>query len=87
MNVEAASFYKEHGVQAVQPAFEQQQPEGETVVMFCKHCLRYKMGWCPTHQKVRSPYREPYYLVTGDGKRFRLKFDCRKCEMLVIKEA
>ena len=87
MNVEAASFYKEHGVQAVQPAFEQQQPEGETVVMFCKHCLRYKMGWCPTHQKVRSPYREPYYLVAGDGKRFRLKFDCRKCEMLVIKEA
>lgn len=86
MNAQAVSFYKDHGVRDIQPAFERERPVGETVVMFCKHCLRYKMGWCPTYQKVRSPYREPYYLVSGDGRRFRLKFDCKRCEMQVIKE-
>lgn len=86
MNAESALFYRQHDVQHIQPAFEQQQPEGEKVVMFCKYCLRYRMGWCPTYQKERSPYREPYYLVSGDGRRFRLKFDCKRCEMHVIKE-
>lgn len=86
MNAEAVSFYRDHGVQDIQPAFEREQPAGETVVMFCKHCLRYKMGWCPVYQKGRSPYREPYYLVSGDGRKFCLKFDCKLCEMQVIKE-
>lgn len=51
--------------------------------MFCKHCLRYSMGWCPVHHKVKSPYREPYYLVSTDGRRFRLDFDCKVCQMKV----
>lgn len=41
------------------------------------------MGWCPIHQRVRSPYKEPYYLVSNDGKRFRLEFDCKNCQMKV----
>lgn len=32
---------------------------------------------------VRSPYKEPYYLVSNDGKRFRLEFDCKNCQMKV----
>ena len=55
----------------------------DAVLMFCKHCLRYSMGWCPIHQRVRSPYKEPYYLVSNDGKRFRLEFDCKNCQMKV----
>ena len=82
MNARAASFYQEHGVQAVAPAYEKEAVE-DAVLMFCKHCLRYSMGWCPIHQRVRSPYREPYYLVSTDGKRFRLEFDCKNCQMKV----
>ena len=52
--------------------------------MFCRHCLRYSMGWCPVHQKGRSPYREPYYLASSDGRRFRLEFDCKNCQMKVL---
>lgn len=85
MNASAASFYREHGVRQVDAAYEK-APVEEAVLMFCKHCLRYSMGWCPTFQKGKSPYKEPYYLVTGDNKRFRLKFDCRKCEMQVLNE-
>ena len=83
MNKEAFSFYHTHGVRKIAPAFEK-QPTEDAVLMFCKHCLRYAMGWCPTHHKVRSPYKEPYYLVSGDGKRFRLQFDCKNCQMKVL---
>lgn len=82
MNPQAASFYLNHGVQSVAPAFEQEKVE-DAILMFCKHCLRYSMGWCPIHQRERSPYKEPYYLVSTDGRRFRLAFDCKNCQMKV----
>lgn len=85
MNSRAASFYTNHGVQQVAPAYEQ-APVDKAVLMFCKHCLRYSMGWCPIHQRERSPYKEPYYLVSTDGKRFRLEFDCKNCQMKVNAE-
>lgn len=86
MNKEAAAFYQKHGVEKIAPAFEMEHPEG-AALMFCKHCLRYSMGWCPVHHKVKLPYREPYYLVSGDGKKFRLQFDCKNCQMKVYSES
>ena len=44
----AASFYQEHGVQQIAGAYEKERVE-DAVLMFCKHCLRYSMGWCPIH--------------------------------------
>ncbi|EXY71733.1 peptidase U32 family protein [Bacteroides fragilis str. 3986 T(B)9] len=82
MKGQAVSFYAGHGVASIAPAFER-APAEKAVLMFCKHCLRYSMGWCPVHQRERSPYREPYYLVSTDGKRFRLEFDCKNCQMKV----
>ena len=82
MNAGAASFYQKHGVQRIAPAYEK-TPVEDAALMFCKHCLRYSMGWCPTHHKAHSPYKEPYYLVSADGKRFRLEFDCKQCQMKV----
>lgn len=82
MNAQAVSFYAGHGVASIAPAFER-APAEKAVLMFCKHCLRYSMEWCPVHQRERSPYREPYYLVSTDGKRFRLEFDCKNCQMKV----
>ena len=83
MNEGAMSFYQHHGVTRIAPAFEK-RPANDAVLMFCKHCLRYSMGWCPVRHKQKSPFREPYYLVSGDGKRFRLEFDCKHCQMKVM---
>ena len=83
MNEGSMSFYQHHGVTRIAPAFEK-RPTPDAVLMFCKHCLRYSMGWCPVRHKQKSPFREPYYLVSGDGKRFRLEFDCKHCQMKVI---
>ena len=83
MNEGAVSFYQHHGVTRIAPAFEK-RPAPDAVLMFCKHRLRYSMGWCPVCHKQKSPFKEPYYLVSGDGKRFRLEFDCKRCQMKVI---
>jgi collagenase-like PrtC family protease len=83
MNEEAARFYRLHGVTEIAPAFEKQEVR-PAPVMFCRHCLRFTMGWCPQHHSEKSPYREPYYLVLPDSRRFLLEFDCKNCQMKVI---
>ena len=83
-NTRACSFYQEHGVKTIDPAFELKAPD-HVPLMFSKHCLRYSMGWCPTYQKKKSPFREPYYLLYKEV-RLRLMFDCKHCQMLVLKE-
>ena len=83
MNEGAMGFYQKHGVSKIAPAFEK-CPTNDAVLMFCKHCLRYSMGWCPVRHRTKSPFKEPYYLVSADGKRFRLDFDCKNCQMKVL---
>ena len=81
-NGKARSFYQDHGVEQIDPAFEL-SPRKDVPLMFTKHCLRYSMGWCPTYQKDKSPYKKPYYLLYKDT-RLRLQFDCKHCQMLVF---
>ena len=81
-NGKARSFYQDHGVEQIDPAFELSTRK-DVPLMFTKHCLRYSMGWCPTYQKDKSPYKEPYYLLYKDT-RLRLQFDCKHCQMLVF---
>lgn len=83
-NTKAEHFYKRHGVQILDSAFELSQVKN-VPLMFSKHCLRYSMGWCPSFQKQKSPYKEPYFLVYKDI-RLKLQFDCKNCEMLVLKD-
>ena len=80
----AQAFYESHNVADVAPAFEL-EPVEKATVMFCKHCIKQSLGWC-TRTGDRMPYAEPLYLVSGDGRRFRLKFDCKECMMHVLAE-
>ena len=57
--------------------------EGQAL-MTCRFCLRYQMGWCPRQRGPKSQYQEPYYLCSRDGRKFRLEFDCKNCEMKVL---
>lgn len=85
MNDKARQYYQEHGVKEVEWAFEKETVQN-VPVMFCKYCLRYELNGCPIHQKSHLPGKEPYYLVSKDGKRFRLEFDCKNCQMKVYVE-
>lgn len=50
-------------------------------LMQCRHCLRYAFGFCVRHGGVAPLWREPLRLELGDGRRFRLQFDCARCQM------
>ena len=58
---------------------------GEGPIMQCRHCIRYSLGYCVKHGGKRPTWREPLSLVMGDGRRFRLEFDCKNCQMNVLK--
>ena len=56
-----------------------------TPLMTCRFCLRHAWGQCRKEngKMGNGQWKEPLLLVLGDGRRFRLEFDCKKCEMLV----
>lgn len=56
---------------------------GEGPIMQCRHCIRYALGYCIKHGGKRPVWHEPLSLVLGDGRRFRLEFDCKNCQMNV----
>ena len=58
---------------------------GDGPIMQCRHCLRYSLGYCVKRGGKRPTWREPLSLVLGDGRRFRLEFDCQHCQMNVLR--
>ncbi|MCF0196333.1 MAG: U32 family peptidase, partial [Bacteroidaceae bacterium] len=80
----SAEFYQSMGVDGVQPALEL-QPRADATLMFCKYCIQRELGWCP-RQGGRSPYQAPFHLLGKDGRRFRLYFDCKACQMTIKQE-
>ena len=56
---------------------------GDGPVMQCRHCLRYAMGYCVKHGGQHPLWKEPLSLRLGDGRLFRLEFDCKHCQMNV----
>ena len=85
MNAQARTFYQDHGVLSVDDAFEKAVPDN-AVIMFCRHCIKNSMGLCPKNRKQEVKVHEPLYLLSQDGRRFRLRFDCAHCQMEVLAE-
>ena len=52
-------------------------------IMQCRHCIRYSLGYCVKNGGKRPEWHEPLSLILGDGRRFRLEFDCKHCQMNV----
>ena len=80
----AEKFYLEHGVKKIERAAEttnEIKKDGK-VLMTTRHCILREMGVC-RKQKKDSKLVYPFYLHHSKGK-FRLNFDCNKCEMQVI---
>lgn len=87
-NEKARAFYRKHGVQLIDAAYEAHEEPGEVSLMITKHCLRFSFNLCPKQAKgvqgVQGQVRaEPMTLVSG-GERYTLRFDCKPCEMHVV---
>lgn len=83
MNAQARTFYQDHGVKNIDDAFEKNTPDSG-VIMFCRHCIKNAMGLCTKNPKRDMKVQEPLWLVSQDGRRFRLRFDCSKCQMEIL---
>lgn len=58
--------------------------KGESLVMQCRHCIRYSLGYCVKRGGRKPIWKEPLYLRLGDGRKFRLEFVCKECQMNVF---
>jgi putative protease len=76
------NFYREHGVEKIQPGFEVKAEIG-VPLMFTKHCIKSTMGWCPK-EGYKSTFKEPLFLKNNDQV-YKLTFECKACEMHISK--
>ncbi len=81
-NKKAQAFYKRHGIETIEPAFEKQGNIRNAVIMTMKHCLRYQYDLCLGRNVINV---EPLYL-TDAKNRYRLEFDCKMCLMKLVLE-
>lgn len=82
----AERFYRDHGVKEFEYAIEvsEKETDKEKVVMTTRHCVLRELGVCRKIDNDRNfKVKYPLFLHYGNGK-FRLEFDCKKCEMKVL---
>ena len=72
-------LYRERGALEVEDAYELTHREG-VEYMRTKYCLRHELGLCPKQRPGTRP--DPLFL-RNNGRRLRLDFDCKACEMTV----
>lgn len=91
-NKSAHEFYKQHGMNHTENAFElsktsiQGTKTDDCLIMQCRHCIRYSLGYCVKRGGRKPIWKEPLYLELGDGRRFRLEFACNVCQMNIYSD-
>jgi putative protease len=83
LNKQARNFYKRHGAEVLESAFETIPEKVGREVMQTKYCLLYELDACPKSGRSRRQIKEPLRM-SDDHHRYLLKFDCDACRMSVI---
>ena len=76
----ARKFYERHCATIVSEAFEI-SPTDTAQLMRTKYCIKYAIGACQK-QGGKEKIKEPLYLL-NNGKKLRLTFDCKNCQMII----
>jgi len=92
----AARFYERMGMENPSPAFEIEGKDQllhtfsgsrhPKLIMQCRHCLRYSLGYCVKRGGKKPSWHEPLYMELPDNRTFRLEFNCRECQMNIYAE-
>lgn len=78
----AKRFYAERAYTPVRPALEIAPDEyTEVEAMRMKYCIRREIGRC-----IRECGENEPLFLENNGTRFALRFDCRNCEMVIVKQ-
>ena len=76
-NNEAKLFYENSGSCVKECSFEKHVPDRQVELMRTKHCLKYAFDMCKSPRQLT--------LVDEKGIKYPLRFDCKNCEMAVLK--
>lgn len=74
----AKIFYSKCNCEISEKAFECGMVKKENAeLMRTKHCLKYAFNMCKSTKKL--------FLIDEKGKKYPLEFDCKNCEMLILR--
>jgi len=79
----AEAFYRRHGVERIERGLDLERSTVGRRVMRSGYCIRREIGQC---LKEHPSLRGDLFLVRG-AWRYRLEFDCRRCEMSLTDES
>lgn len=86
-NHAARQFYLDHGASRVDWAMEvdPKSASDNPLIMTCRYCIRHELGMCKKmkNEDLRMKNEGELFLQLADGRRFRLHFDCKRCQMEV----
>ncbi|MCI9285016.1 MAG: U32 family peptidase [Muribaculaceae bacterium] len=77
----ARQFYTDHGVSLITPAAESVRPEGETMVMTTRYCIRKELGCCLLTPTASKMPRQLYLRSCTSDMKMRVECDCSRCGM------
>jgi putative protease len=77
-NKESEEFYKNCGCTVNEKSVESQNNFDKKELMRTKHCLKYAFDMCKTGRKL--------FLTDDKGKKYKLLFDCKNCEMVICQD-
>ncbi len=77
------AFYRDHGVEQIERGLDLEPSTRGHRVMHCSYCLRREIGQC---LRKHPALRGDLFLEHGNF-RYRLRFDCERCEMSLIDES
>lgn len=83
LNDKSLQFYKRHGAEPLEPGVEKSGEYAGKALMTTKYCIRYELGQCIKRHEVSPEFRSDLYLE-NNGRRYLLKFDCKKCQMQIF---
>lgn len=81
---ERMKFYPQIETKHSPIVIDREQPyelthDRETPVMICHHCIRRQLGMC----LKEGAKKQDLSIRLGNGKEFRLDFDCKNCNMII----
>lgn len=80
LNTKAETFYRRHGVKEMVYGLEKTLDYDGKALMTTKYCLRYELDMC----LKEHPETAGDLFLRNNRNRFRLVFDCRRCEMQIL---
>lgn len=78
----ARQFYKEHGCEVKQDAFELLKRTDGLEVMTTKYCIRRELGHC-IRKKLPEDWLSDKFTLHGQYQDFSIIFDCKVCAMRI----